>query len=40
MTDDLKGEPRVALDPNALSEDGTVALSGIDISDDGKTLFI
>jgi prolyl oligopeptidase len=38
MTDDLKGEPRVALDPNALSEDGTVALSGIDISDDGKTL--
>jgi len=30
--------PRVLLDPNVLSKDGTVALSGIAISRDGKTL--
>ncbi|MDL2716465.1 MAG: prolyl oligopeptidase family serine peptidase [Acidobacteriota bacterium] len=30
--------PRVLLDPNTLSKDGTVALSGIAISRDGKTL--
>jgi prolyl oligopeptidase len=30
--------PRVLVDPNALSKDGTVALSGIAISRDGKTL--
>ncbi len=29
---------RVLLDPNTLSKDGTVALSGISISDDGKIL--
>ncbi|HYP52997.1 MAG TPA: hypothetical protein VEQ42_05620, partial [Pyrinomonadaceae bacterium] len=34
----LDGEPRVLLDPNTLSKDGTVALSGYDISDDGKTM--
>lgn len=38
MRDSLAGEPRVVLDPNALSEDGTVALSGIELSDDGKYL--
>jgi prolyl oligopeptidase len=38
MTDSLGGEPRVLLDPNGLSEDGTVALSGIELSDDGKYL--
>lgn len=34
----LQAEPRVLLDPNTLSEDGTVALSGIAISEDGKYL--
>lgn len=30
--------PRVLLDPNTLSKDGTVALSGYELSDDGKFL--
>lgn len=34
----LDGEPRVLLDPNKLSKDGTVALSGTEISPDGKLL--
>jgi prolyl oligopeptidase len=34
----LNDTPRVLLDPNALSQDGTVALSGIAISEDGKRL--
>lgn len=34
----LPGEPRVLLDPNALSKDGTTALSGAAISDNGKLL--
>jgi len=38
LTDSIGGEPRVVLDPNALSDDGTVALSGIDISEDGHYL--
>ena len=37
-TPTIEGEPRVLLDPNALSKDGTVALSGLSISDDGKLL--
>jgi prolyl oligopeptidase len=32
----LDGEPKILLDPNTLSEDGTVALSGISFSNDGK----
>lgn len=32
------GEPEVLLDPNTFSEDGTIALSGISISNDGKYL--
>jgi prolyl oligopeptidase len=31
----LDGEPKVLLDPNSFSEDGTVAISGISITDDG-----
>lgn len=34
----LEAEPRVLLDPNTLSADGTVALSGTAVSDDGKLL--
>jgi prolyl oligopeptidase len=34
----LNGEPRILLDPNTLSSDGTVALSGTSASHDGKYL--
>src|SRR5262245_1000961 len=34
----LDGEPRVLLDPNKLSADGTVALSGYAVTEDGKYL--
>jgi prolyl oligopeptidase len=34
----LDATPRVLLDPNKLSADGTVALSGITVTDDGKLL--
>ena len=34
----LDDEPQVLLDPNKLSEDGTVALSGLAISDDGNLM--
>ena len=36
--DSLDGPARVLLDPNTWSKDGTVALSGLAISDDGKYL--
>ena len=36
--DKLDGTPRMLLDPNQLSADGTVALSGIEISEDGKLM--
>ncbi len=39
ITTDLAAEPSVLLDPNTLSEDGTAALSGIEISNDGKYLI-
>jgi prolyl oligopeptidase len=34
----LEAAPRVLLDPNTLSEDGTVALAGTAVSDDGNYL--
>ena len=34
----LDAEPKVLLDPNKLSEDGTVALSGIAITEDGNRM--
>jgi prolyl oligopeptidase len=36
--DSLRAGPRVLLDPNALSADGTVALAGFDVSPDGRLL--
>lgn len=38
VMDRLDGEARVLLDPNTLSSDGTVALSGTAVSPDGKYL--
>ncbi|MDM8007876.1 MAG: prolyl oligopeptidase family serine peptidase [Phycisphaerae bacterium] len=38
VAEDLNSEPRVLLDPNTLSADGTVALAGADVTDDGKLL--
>jgi prolyl oligopeptidase len=34
--DTLDGEPKVLLDPNKWSKDGTIALQGVTFSDDGK----
>lgn len=36
--DRLDGEPRILLDPNRLSDDGTVALSGIAFTQDGSLM--
>jgi prolyl oligopeptidase len=36
--DSLAGEPKVVLDPNTLSADGTVALADYSVSEDGKLL--
>lgn len=35
---DLKAQPEVALDPNALSDDGTVAVVNVVLSDDAKLM--
>ena len=37
-TDSLDGKPKVLLDPNTLSPDGTVAVAGLSVSDDGAKL--
>jgi prolyl oligopeptidase len=34
----LNAEPKLLLDPNKLSKDGTVALKGFDITDDGNVM--
>ncbi|HEX6940548.1 MAG TPA: prolyl oligopeptidase family serine peptidase [Longimicrobiales bacterium] len=38
VQESLDDEPRVLLDPNTLSADGTVALTTLDVSDDGRWL--
>src|SRR5438552_737706 len=38
VTQDLEKKPRVLVDPNRLSKDGTVALQAIAVTDDGKLL--
>jgi prolyl oligopeptidase len=38
VAESVNAEPRVLLDPNTLSTDGTVALAGAAISDDGKLM--
>ncbi len=38
VKDQLEGEARVCLDPNTLSDDGTVALTGISFSKDGRYM--
>ena len=38
VLDRLDGTPRILLDPNVLSRDGTVALTGWSVSHDGKRL--
>ena len=38
VAESLNAEPRVLLDPNTLSSDGTVALAGTAITDDGKLM--
>ncbi len=38
VAESLHAEPRVLLDPNTLSIDGTVALAGAAVSDDGKLM--
>lgn len=38
MQEGLEGEAKILLDPNTLSEDGTVALSSVEVSKDGKYM--
>lgn len=38
VADSLDAQPRVLLDPNAMSAEGVVALTGLDVSDDGRLL--
>ena len=36
--DALPGSPKLLLDPNTLAKDGTTALTGTDVTDDGKLM--
>lgn len=38
MQDTLDGNPRVLLDPNTWSKDGTIALAGVSFSEDGRFM--
>ena len=38
VTEGLEGAPRVLFDPNKWSKDGTIALGGMSITDDGKLV--
>jgi prolyl oligopeptidase len=38
VAESLDAQPRVLIDPNKLSEDGTIALAGTAITDDGKLM--
>ncbi len=38
VADSLNATPRVLLDPNSLSSDGTVSLGGVSVSDNGRLL--
>jgi prolyl oligopeptidase len=38
LIDDFKTDPKLLLDPNLLSDDGTIAFSQMDVSPDGKYL--
>jgi len=38
VTEDPKAKGRILLDPNTLSKDGTVALSGISLTEDGRLM--
>lgn len=38
VADSLNGTPRVLIDPNTLSSDGTIALAGSALTDDGKLM--
>ncbi|HEV3025095.1 MAG TPA: prolyl oligopeptidase family serine peptidase, partial [Pirellulales bacterium] len=38
LLDTLDGKPQVLLDPNAWSQDGTVALAGLSLAEDGRYL--
>src|SRR5262245_26813979 len=38
VQESLDAEPRLLIDPNTWSKDGTIAMSGLAVSDDGKFL--
>lgn len=38
VAESLEAEPRVLLDPNTLSDDGTVALAAVSVSDEGSLM--